>query len=424
MTDRSIDRRVFVKAGGLALVSLGIDPIFLTRAAYAVRRPDGPANARKTLICVFQRGAVDGLNMIVPHGDPSYYQDRPGIAIGPPGKPGGALDLDGYFGLHPTLAPLLPYYHDGSLAIVHAVGSPYPSRSHFDAQGYMESGTPGVKSTRDGWLNRYMAHARDHQDTPFRSVAMGAQLPHALRGSSTALAIDNLQTFGIRTRANTQDRVASAFEELYRGSASGLVASSAEEGFEAIRMLKAANPSAFQPENGARYPTSTFGRQMRQLAQLVKARIGLEIGFADVGGWDTHVNQGAGEGQLAGRLRDFGRTIAAFAQDLGPRMADVVVLTMSEFGRTVSENGNRGTDHGRATAMLVLGGNANGGKVHGRWPTLAPEKREYGRDLAVTTDFRDLFGEVLVGHLGSADLSAVFPGYKSDPKRWVGAMRR
>ncbi len=424
MTDRPIDRRVFVKAGGLALVSLGIDPIFLTRAAYAVRCPDGPANAKKTLICVFQRGAVDGLNMIVPHGDPSYYQDRPGIAIGRPGKPDGALDLDGYFGLHPSLAPLLPYYRDGSMAIVHAVGSPYPSRSHFDAQGYMESGTPGVKSTRDGWLNRYMAHERDHEDTPFRGVAMGAQLPHALRGSSPALAIDNLQTFGIRTRPNTQDRVASAFEELYRGSASGLVASSAEEGFEAIRMLQTANPSAFEPENGARYPTSAFGRQMRQLAQLVKAGIGLEIGFADVGGWDTHVNQGAGEGQLAGRLRDFGRTIAAFAQDLGPRMADVVVLTMSEFGRTVSENGNRGTDHGRATAMLVLGGNANGGKVHGRWPTLALEKREDGRDLAVTTDFRDLFGEVLVGHLGSADLSAVFPGYKSDPKRWVGAMRR
>ena len=398
MTDRSIDRRVFVKAGGLALVSLGIDPIFLTRAAYAVRRPDGPANAKKTLICVFQRGAVDGLNMIVPHGDPSYYQDRPGIAIGRPGKPDGV--------------------------IVHAVGSPYPSRSHFDAQSYMESGTPGVKSTRDGWLNRYMAHERDHEDTPFRGVAMGAQLPHALRGSSPALAIDNLQTFGIRTRPNTQDRVASAFEELYRGSASGLVASSAEEGFEAIRMLQTANPSAFEPENGARYPTSAFGRQMRQLAQLVKAGIGLEIGFADVGGWDTHVNQGAGQGQLAGRLRDFGGTIAAFAQDLGPRMADVVVLTMSEFGRTVSENGNRGTDHGRATAMLVLGGNANGGKVHGRWPTLAPEKREDGRDLAVTTDFRDLFAEVLVGHLGSADLSAVFPGYKSDPSRWVGAMRR
>jgi len=424
MKDRPMDRRIFVKGGALALVSLGLDPIFLTRAAYAVRRPGGPANSRKSLICVFQRGAVDGLNMIVPHGDRTYYEARPGIAVPQPGKPEGAVDLDGYFGLHPTLSPLLPFYRDGSLAIVHAVGSPNSSRSHFDAQDFMESGTPGVKSTRDGWLNRYMAHARDHEETPFRGVAMGSQLPHVLRGTSPALAIDNLRTFGIRAGRRAQDRVTSTFEELYGGSASGLVASSAEEGFEAIRMLKATNPAAIEPDNGAQYPNSGFGRQMRQLAQLVKADVGLEIGFASVGGWDTHVNQGAARGQLAGRLRDFATTLAAFAQDLGSRMADVVVLTMSEFGRTVQENGTRGTDHGRATAMLVLGGNANGGKVHGNWPTLAPERREDGRDLAVTTDFRDLFAEVLVGHLGHAELSSVFPGYKSDVKRWVGAMRQ
>ncbi|MCZ6857939.1 MAG: DUF1501 domain-containing protein [Gemmatimonadetes bacterium] len=423
MNDRSIDRRIFVKGGGLALVSLGLDPIFLTRAAYAVQRPGGPANNRKSLICVFQRGAVDGLNMVVPHGDRSYYDARPGIAVPTPGKQDGALDLDGYFGLHPTLSPLLPFYRDGSLAMVHAVGSPNSSRSHFDAQDFMESGTPGVKSTRDGWLNRYMAHARDHEDTPFRGVAMGSQLPHVLRGTAPALAIDNLRSFGIRA-GRAQDRVASAFEELYGGSASGLVASSAEEGFEAVRMLKAINAASIEPDNGAQYPNSGFGRQMRQLAQLVKAEVGLEIGFAGVGGWDTHINQGAAQGQLAGRLRDFATTLAAFAQDLGSRMADVVVLTMSEFGRTVQENGTRGTDHGRATAMLVLGGNANGGKVHGSWPTLAPERREDGRDLAVTTDFRDLFAEVLVGHLGHAELSSVFPGYKSDVKRWVGAMRR
>ncbi len=424
MKDQAIDRRVFVKGGGLALVSLGLDPIFLTRAAFAVRRPGGPANSRKSLICVFQRGAVDGLNMIVPHGDRTYYEARPGIAVPQPGKPDGAVDLDGYFGLHPTLSPLLPFYRDGSLAIVHAVGSPNSSRSHFDAQDFMESGTPGIRSTRDGWLNRYMAHARDHRHTPFRGVAMGSQLPHVLRGTSPALAIDNLRTFGIRAGRSTQDRVASAFEELYGGSASGLVASSAEEGFEAIRMLEATNPAAIEPDHGAQYPNSGFARQMRQLAQLVKADVGLEIGFASVGGWDTHINQGAARGQLAGRLRDFGTTLTAFAQDLGSRMADVVVLTMSEFGRTVQENGTRGTDHGRATAMLVLGGNANGGKVHGIWPTLAPERREDGRDLTVTTDFRDLFAEVLVGHLGTTELSSVFPGYTSDVKRWVGAMRR
>lgn len=423
MKQRSLDRRVFVKAGGLALVSMGLDPIFLTRAAYAVRRGDGPANRKKTLICVFQRGAVDGLNMVVPHGDRFYYADRPGIAVPRPGQSDGALDLDGHFGLHPSLAGLLPHYRDGSLAIVHAVGSPVASRSHFDAQDFMESGTPGIKSTPDGWLNRYMAHAQDHADTPFRGVAMGSQLPRALMGTAPALAIQDLRTFGLRAPGQAGDRITSAFEELYGGSASGLVASSAEEGFDAMRMLQSANPAGREPDNGARYPAGEFGSQMRQLAQLIKGDLGLEIGFASVGGWDTHANQGGGTGQLAIRLRAFGDTLAAFAQDLGPRMADVVVLTMSEFGRTVAENGNRGTDHGRATAMMVLGGNTNGGKVLGDWPSLDPDRRADRRDLAVTTDFRDLFSEVLVKHLGAARLGQVFPGYAGDVTGWVGAMR-
>ena len=270
MKNRPLDRRVFVKAGGLALVSLGLDPIFLTRAAYAVRRGDGPANRKKTLICVFQRGAVDGLNMVVPHGDRFYYADRPGIAVPQPGRSDGAIDLDGHFGLHPSLGGLLPYYRDGSLAIVHAVGSPVASRSHFDAQDFMESGTPGIKSTRDGWLNRYMAHAQDHADTPFRGVAMGSQLPRALLGTSPALAIQDLRTFGIRAPGEAGDRIRSAFEELYGGSASGLVASSAEEGFDAMRMLRSANPAGRDPDNGARYPAGEFGSQMQQLAQLIK----------------------------------------------------------------------------------------------------------------------------------------------------------
>jgi uncharacterized protein (DUF1501 family) len=420
-----MQRRVFVRAGGLALVSLGVDPIFLTRAAYGMRRRrDAPGN-NKTLICVFQRGAVDGLSMVVPHGDSHYYGDRPAIAIPRPGREGGALDLDGHFGLHPALSPLLPFYRNGSLAIVHAVGSPVASRSHFDAQDYMESGTPGNKSTRDGWLNRYLEHAHDHADTPFRGVALGSQLPLSLRGSASTLAIDDLQTFGIGgrgARGRGADRVTAAFEEMYQGSATGVVAASSEEAFEATRMLKELNPAGTEPDNGAEYPNTDFGRSMRQLAQLIKAHVGLEIGFADVGGWDTHVNQGAADGQLAFRLRDFGRGLGAFALDLGPRMADVMVLTMSEFGRTVSENGNRGTDHGRATSMMVLGGNANGGNVLGDWPTLAPDRREDGRDLAVTTDFRDLFGEVAVKHLGATDVSAVFPGFGGDVGRWVGAV--
>ena len=415
-----IDRRVFVKTGALALVSLGLDPIFLTRAAYAVNRR--PGARRKTLVCIFQRGAVDGLNMIVPYGDPHYYRGRPRIAVPRPGVAGGAVDLDGYFGLHPALSPLGPLYRSGSLAFVHAVGSPDATRSHFDAQDFMETGTPGMRNTSDGWINRALRHARDHAQTPFRGVAIGPQLPRALRGAAPALAIDNLETFGLRGRGEARDRLSAAFEELYQGSATGVVATSSEEGFEAVKMLKTANPAQYVPGNGADYPRGPLANALRQIAQLIKADLGTEIAFADVGGWDTHVNQGASEGQLAARLAEFGRSLAAFTQDLGDRMADVAVLTMSEFGRTVLENGNAGTDHGHATAMMVLGGGTRGGQVLGSWPTLDPAKRFEGRDLAVTTDFRDLFGEVLTSHLGATDLSAVFPGYRADGGRRIGVM--
>jgi len=420
--DSCIGRRVFVKAGGLALVSLGLDPIFLTRAAYALARPAGAQAGKKTLVCIFQRGAVDGLNMIVPHGDPFYYRERPRIAIPRPGTTGGALDLDGHFGLHPALAPLLPLYQSGALAAVHAVGSPDSTRSHFDAQDYMESGTPGVKTTGDGWLNRALLHARDHADTPFRGVAIGPQLPRALRGAAPSLAIDNLESFGIGGRGEVGDRLTAAFEELYQGSATGIVATSSEEGFEAVKMLRTANPAQYLPANGAEYPRGPLGNAMRQIAQLIKSDLGTEIAFADVSGWDTHVNQGAAEGQLANRLTEFGRSLAAFAQDLAERMADVVVLTMSEFGRTVAENGNIGTDHGHATAMMVMGGATRGGRVLGQWPTLDPAKRFEGRDLAVTTDFRDLFAEILTGHLGTVDLGAVFPGYQPAGASRIGVL--
>jgi uncharacterized protein (DUF1501 family) len=361
---------------------------------------------------VFQRGAVDGLNMVVPHGDPHYYRERARIAVPRPGREGGALDLDGHFGLHPALAPLLPLYQAGTLAAVHAVGSPDPTRSHFDAQDYMESGTPGRRATADGWLNRHLAHAAEHRDTPFRGVAIGPQLPLALRGAAPALAIESLQAFGLRGRPPVRNRLERAFEEMYQGAATGLVATSSEEAFEAVRQLRAADLTGSGPAHGAQYPRSPFGQAMRQLAQVINADLGLEIGFADLSGWDTHVNQGASDGQLAARLRDLADGLAAFATDLGERMADVVVLTMSEFGRTVAENGNAGTDHGHGTAMLVLGGPTRGGRVLGRWPTLDPAARYEGRDLAVTTDFRSLFGEILAGHLGPTDLQAVFPGYR------------
>ncbi len=417
----TISRRVFMKAGGMALFSLGADPLFLDRAAYALRDLRASGARKRTLVCLFQRGAVDGLSMVVPVGDPWYRRERSRIAI--PDRD--LLPLDSHFALHPRLAALKPLWDRREMAIVHAVGSPATTRSHFEAQDYMESGTPDRRTTPDGWGNRYCTHAADHAATAFRAVAFGPQLPRLLAGSAPALAIDDLRTFGIRaggrgagrgSGAATEDpRLTRAFESLYQGAATGLVAASSAEGFEAIRMLRAADPTARAPEHGAHYPSSRFGTSLQQIAQLIKADLGLEIAFADVGGWDTHVNQGAAEGQLALRLADFADAIAAFHRDLGPRMDDVVIVTLSEFGRTIKENGTGGTDHGHGTAMFVIGGDVRGGMVHGRWAGLAPDQRHEGRDLAVTTDFRTLLGEALTAHLGPVDLGSVFPGYTSGP---------
>lgn len=401
-----LSRRVFLKNGGLALVSLGFAPEFLARTVAAA----GPTR-RRVLITVFQRGAVDGLNMIVPFGERDYYTARPTIAIGQPGRDAqSALDLDGFFGLHPRLGPLKPLYDARQLAIVHACGSPDGTRSHFDAQDYMETATPGVKSTPDGWLNRYL-HAKEHEaQTPFRAVALAPQLPRALQGLAPALAIGQIDRFGIRA-GQASDMVQSSFESEYAAAADRVLHSTGREAFDAIRMLKQADPSRYAPENGAEYPRSAYGEALRQIAQLVKADVGLEVAFAESGNWDHHVNEGAAVGQLAVRLDDFARGIAALVRDLGDRMQDVVILTMSEFGRAVAENGNRGTDHGHGNAMMVIGGAVRGGRVYGRWPGLAREQRYDGRDLAVTTDFRAVFNEVVRGHLGLTDTRAVFPRF-------------
>jgi uncharacterized protein (DUF1501 family) len=403
-----LSRRVFMKNGGLALLSLGFAPAFLARTVQAAGNV-----RRKVLITIFQRGAVDGLNMIVPFGERDYYAARPSIAIARPGTgtDSAAVDLDGFFGLHPRMASLKPLYDAGQLAIVHACGSPDGTRSHFDAQDYMETATPGVKSTQDGWLNRYL-HAREHAAaTPFRAVALAPGLPRSLQGIEPALAIGQIGQFGIRAGQAT-DSMQASFESEYAAAADSVLDRTGGAAFDAVKMLKTADPSKYQPENGAEYPKSAYGEALRQIAQLIKADVGLEVAFAEAGGWDTHVNQGASAGQLAGRLDDFSRGIAALARDLGDRMDDTVILTMSEFGRAVAENGNRGTDHGHGNAMMIIGGhNVRGGKVYGRWPGLAREQRYDQRDLAVTTDFRSVFNEVVQGHMGVENTSTIFPGF-------------
>jgi uncharacterized protein (DUF1501 family) len=422
-----MNRRFFLKSGGVALASIGLTtvaPSFLQRAVMAQGRAGVAGGRRKTLIAVFQRGAVDGLNMVVPHGERNYYEWRPTLAIQQP-KKGAAgesvIDLDGFFGLHPALAGFKPIWDAKRLAIVHAAGSPDNTRSHFDAQDYMESGTPGVKATQDGWLNRFLQAQAGAQASPFRAVALTQNLPRVLQGRAGALAMSNLNDFSIRAGQYTQ-AVQGGFEDVYEQAAGDALRGTGRETFDAINFLKRVNPAQYKPENGAQYPRTPFGNALLQIAQLIKANVGLEVAFTDSQGWDTHINEGGARGQLALRLTDFGQAIAALYQDLGARMDDVVVLTMSEFGRTARENGTRGTDHGHANAMFLLGGAVRGGKVYGQWPGLGANDLYEGRDLALTTDFRDVFGEVAARHLGARDLNKVFPGYSVNAAKFRGVL--
>ena len=418
-----MERRVFVKSGALALVTMGLSPSFLRRTAFGMELFKAPKG--KVLICLFQRGAADGLNVIVPHGEKAYYAMRPSIGIPQPSNSvaGAAIDLDGFFGLHPALAPLKPLYDRKMLAPVQAVGSPSTTRSHFDAQDYMETGTPDNKGTTDGWLNRYLAVKGTCDEcnlakTPFRAVSLTPQTPRILEGPSPTVAMNSLDEFSVRATGSSAERL----EALYRTGSADLVHATGAETFDAVKMLRSANPQKYLPQNGADYPRSQFGLRLLQIAQLIKVNVGLEIAFADVGGWDTHVNQGSSTGQLAQRLDDFSRSIAALVTDLGDRMDDVVIMTMSEFGRMARENGNRGTDHGHAGALLVIGGNVRGGKVHGKWPGLDPEQLYEGRDLALTTDFRSVFAEVVSHHLGARALDRIFPGFSASPRDFLGVV--
>ncbi len=419
-----MDRRYFLKQGGIGLASFGLmaaAPNFLHQYANAAIRGDGYGK-KKVLVTIFQRGAVDGLNMVVPHGDGEYYNLRRTIAIKKPNQTDGAVDLDGFFGLHPSLKPLEKFWQSKHLAIVHSAGSPNNTRSHFDAQDYMESATPGVKATRDGWLNRVLQGKSGKDESPFRAVSMTGQLPRSLYGRAPSVAMTDLADFAIKAGVYTKS-VQGGFEGIWQENAKDNLSETGAETFQAVNFLKEANPAQYKPENGAVYPNSPLGRSLRQIAQLIKAGVGLEIAFAEANGWDTHNNQtlqNSSLGQMANLLRDFGNSIAAFATDLGKKMDDVVLLTMSEFGRTARENGTRGTDHGHGNAMLVLGNSVKGGKVYGDWAGLKNDQLNEGRDLAVTTDFRDVFGEIAYKHSGNKQLNKIFPDYQTSPAKFKG----
>ncbi|HWP57197.1 MAG TPA: DUF1501 domain-containing protein [Candidatus Acidoferrales bacterium] len=396
-----VSRRAFLKDSGLGLLALGFPPSFLLRAARAADKRPGRA-----LVVVFQRGGMDGLNAVIPFREASYYKMRPTIAIPEPAaREGRGIDLDGFYALHPALAPLKPIYDQGRLAIVHAAGSPNNTRSHFDAQDYMETGTPGVKSTPDGWLNRHLGGG----GTPLRAVALTGRLPRILYGDAPALNLTSIAEFRLRA-----ERATEMLERLYADAADPVFQASGRRLLAAIRAL--AELRSAIPAASGKYPQGPFGSRLSEIARLIKANIGLEIAFTEIEGWDTHVNEGGTTGILANRLRTLAEGLSAFFYDLGERMEEVVLVTLSEFGRTARENGNRGTDHGHANAMFVMGGKVRGGKVYGAWPGLEPEQLHEGRDLALTTDFRAVCADILARHLGAADINKVFPAFRSPPE--------
>lgn len=410
------NRRAFLKAGSLALFSatLGGTPLFLTRTAEAASGKLG--SKRRCLVAVFQRGAMDGLAAVTPYGDAQLRALRPQLVMNAGGD--GLRDLDGRFGLHPALEPLHQHFRAGKLAIVHGCGSPNKTRSHFDAQDYMESGTPGRKGTRSGWLNRATG-LLGHEATPFQSVAITRALPRSLYGPSPALAISDLSNFKVKSGRNRGGSSSSdkSLEDMYRETSQGVLRDTSKDTFEAMQVLSTPEFRNYKPAHGARYPGSPLGRALRQIAQLIKAGVGLEVAFAESGGWDTHVGQGTAQGSFANRARDLANCIDAFWIDLKDYREQVVLMTMTEFGRTVAQNGSGGTDHGRGSCLFVLGDRVSGGRVFGSVPTLAKENLEDQRDLPVTTDFRAVFSEVALRHLRlpPAGASTLFPGWSGRP---------
>jgi len=409
------NRRVFLKRGGVALLTLGSGggPAFLRRAAAAVGETGH--GERPVLVTLFQRGAMDGLAAVPVIGDGRLRSYRPRLAL-TAARTGGddrAIDLDGRFGLHPALRPLHEFWADGSLAVVHGVGSPDPTRSHFDAQDYMETGTPGRKGTRSGWLNR-VCGLFGHEATPFRAVSLTQARPRSFYGPERTLSVSNLQDLRLDGGENDAGGAAAGFEALYAKTSQELLHDVGAETFEAVERLGALDLEAYRPARGADYPRSPLGDALRQVAQLVKAQVGLEVAFVESGGWDTHVQQGAANGTFSRRATDLAQSIRAFWRDLGVHRGGVVLMTMTEFGRTVRENGSGGTDHGHGSCLFLLGEKVHGGRVHGEVGELTAGALYEGRDLPVTTDFRQVFMETAQRHLGVQPGTVLFPGWSGE----------
>ncbi|MFK7954503.1 MAG: DUF1501 domain-containing protein [Lysobacterales bacterium] len=391
-------RRQFIQLGAAAS-AIGLGPQLVFGA------PQKGSAQRDILIVVFQRGAADGMNMVVPYTEGAYYDARPTVAIGEPGSTGGALDLDGFYGLHPDMASLLPLYQSGALGIVHAAGSPGDSRSHFDAQDFMEKGSLEKGLVFDGWLNRHLTALSGQMAETFSAVGFGNSLPLSLRGATPSVGVKQLGDYALAAPDQWLPAIRENIVSLFDQQQSlDVVAGSI---LESVDLLAAADPLSIPVTNGAEYPDNTFGTQMSQLAQLIKADLGLEMAAVDINGWDHHDRQNDDFGPLAGA---FAQGLAAFHADMGEAMSGITVVTMTEFGRRLGENASEGTDHGHGSVMFALGGGVNGGQVMADWPGLAPDNLNRG-DLEVTTDFRTVLAEALVKRAGSTSISSTFPGF-------------
>ena len=411
-------RRAFLKAGGLTLFGIGIGgvPSFMARAAES-SKIISPYKKNKILVCLFQRGAMDGLMAVTPFTDNYLKAARPNLfmSAAKTGMHTPLIDLDGRFGLHPSLHAFESLFRENRLAIVHGIGSPNNTRSHFDAQDYMESGTPFDKNTSSGWLNRAVG-LLGHDATPFRAVSLTSSMPRSFYGDNAVLAFGDLKDFVVQLKGNPMgaSMAAQSFEELYDQTSSSLLKETGKESFDALKMLQKTDVRKYTPANDAIYPASALGNALKQVAQLIKMDVGLEIAFTESGGWDTHFNQGTHNGTFARNASDLSNSILAFWKDVEVYQDDIIVMTMTEFGRTVKQNGSSGTDHGRASCSFILGNGINGGKVHGIVKPLSPENLEDKRDLAVTTDFRCLFSEVARKHLRIKNTTGLFPDWKGN----------
>lgn len=416
MPSNKISRRNFLRISSLGMAS----PLLPGWRPRLVFSPTLEPSDHDLLVCIFLRGAMDGLNAVFPHAEQAYYDARPTLAIPEPqtGNDQAGIELNGQFSFHPALRPLLEPYQQGHLAVIHACGSPDPTHSHFDAMDFMERGTPGEKNLPSGWITRHLQTASWENNAPLRAIGIGTSLQASLRGPIQAVALKAVDEYRLPGDPQGVSFFQESLHSLYSLPVSDPeifpeLSRTAQTTFDTMELLEGLDSESYAPEGNAEYAEDEFGQGLKQIAFLAKADIGLEVACLDLGGWDTHADQGVDQGKMPGLLSTLAAGLSAFYTDMNAHLDNFTLVTMTEFGRRVAENGNGGTDHGHGGVMFVMGGGIRGGKVFTDWPGLDHERLFGPGDLAVTTDFRDVIGEILVNRLGNDDLESVFPGHDS-----------